>query len=304
MGRVFGFAKRVFSEWSRHDAPHLGAALAFYAILSLSPLVLLVIALAGMFVGRSEALQGLTAQIHGMVGPVADQALTSTLKGAQEESHKGWIASAISLLVVLFSASGIFTELRTALNKIWEVEAPKASGIWGMLRERLLSFGMVLSLGFLFVSSLIASAGLAAISAFMGTLVPMPKAVAVLLDLVISLGGLAVVFALMFKYVSAATVPWRAAWRGGALTALLFTIGKYLLGLYISKAAVGSEFGAAGSVIVMIVWIYYTAQIVFFGAEFTHVWQTEAMAGHEAQAGQRSALTGSNRMHSQQPRTQ
>ena len=271
MDRLWQLLKRIFSEWSRHDAPHMGAALAFYAILSLSPLILLVVALAGMFVGKSEALQALTAQMHGLVGSGGDKALDAVLAGAQKNSDKGWMASVISFAVVLFSASGIFGELRTAFNKIWEVEAEKSGGLMGTVRDRLLSFGMVLSLAFLFLCSLIASAALAAASSFLGGLMPMPKAIAVLIDLLISLGGVSLIFALMFRYVPAAKVPWRPAWMGGALTALLFTIGKYVLGLYMAKTAVGSEFGAAGSVIVVIVWIYYTAQIVFFGAEFTRL---------------------------------
>jgi membrane protein len=174
------------------------------------------------------------------------------------------------MLVLFFSASGVFVELRSSLNRIWDVD-PDAHGVKGIVRERILTFGMVLAVGFLLIASLILSAILAAAATFLGDVMSMPVLVATAVDLVISLTGVAAVFALMFKYVPAVSVSWRQAWVGGAVTALLFTIGKYLIAVYLTKAAPGSAYGAAGSVVVVLVWVYYTAQIVFFGAEFTRV---------------------------------
>ncbi len=264
-------AKQIFSEWSDHEAPRMGAALAFYTILSLSPLLVLVVAIAGLFFDRSGVLQKLTAQVQDLLGTSGAEVVTTTLTSAQKSSSESLAASSLSLVVLLISASGVFGELRSALNKIWGAKPESAGGIWGLLRERFFSFGMVFAVGFLLVSSLVLSAGLAVAASFLGGLVPMPHVIASVIDLAISLFGVAVVFTLTFKYVPATNVGWREARIGGMATAILFTAGKFLIGLYLSKAAVGSAYGAAGSVVVVIVWIYYTAQIVFFGAEFTHV---------------------------------
>jgi membrane protein len=271
MKRYWLLTKKVFSEWNRHEAQRMGAALAFYTILSLSPLLVLGVAIAGLFFDRSGVSRQVTAQLQDLIGPTGAQAVSATLESAQKSSGQGITATALSLLVLFISASGVFVELRSALNKIWDVDPDSQSGIKGMLRERIFTFGMVLAVGFLLIASLILSAILAAASTFLGNVIAMPGLVAALIDLLISLVGVAAVFALMYRYVPATTVSWRQAWVGGGLTALLFTVGKYLLGIYLAKAAPGSAYGAAGSVVVLIIWVYYTAQIVFFGAEFTHV---------------------------------
>ena len=271
LNRYWLLAKRVFSDWNEHESPRMGAALAFYSVLSLAPLLVLVVAIAGMLFDRSAVLQRLTGQAQDLLGSSGAQALNAALASAQKNSGKGISASVISFLLLLVGASGVFAELRSALNKIWDVKPNSNAGIWGMLRERIFSFGMVLAVGFLLMTSLVFSAMLAALSSYFGNLVSMPHLVAGIIDLVISLMGVAAVFALMFRYVPAADVGWREAWIGAALTSVLFALGKYLIGIYLSKAAVGSAYGAAGSIVVVIVWIYYTAQIIFFGAEFTHV---------------------------------
>jgi membrane protein len=249
----------------------MGAALAFYTILSLSPLLVLGVAIGGLFFDRSGVSRQLNHQLQSMIGPTGARAVTATLDSAQSSSGQGLIATILSLVVLFISASGVFAELRSALNKIWDVEPDNQAGLWGMLRERIFTFGMVLSVGFLLIASLILSAVLAAASKFLGDVIAIPRLVAALIDIVVSLVGVAAVFALMFRYVPATRVSWRQALVGGALTAILFTVGKYLIGIYLAKAAPGSAYGAAGSVVVLIVWIYYTAQIVFFGAEFTHL---------------------------------
>jgi membrane protein len=273
---------RIFSEWNRHDAQRMGAALAFYTILSLSPLLVLGLAIAGLFFDRSGVSRELTSQLQELIGPVGAQAVIATLQNAQKSSSQGITATAFSLLILFFGASGVFVELRSALNKIWDVEPDSQSGIRGMIRERILTFGMVLAVGFLLIASLIFSAMLAAAARFLGDVIAMPGLVAAVVDLLISVTGVAAVFALMYKYVPATTVSWRQAWVGGGITALLFTIGKYLIGIYLAQAAPGSAYGAAGSVVVLIIWIYYTAQIVFFGAEFTHLTASTAPAGGRA----------------------
>jgi membrane protein len=265
-----GFLKRIFQEWNKHDAPRLGASLAFYTILSLSPLLLLTIAVAAFFFDRSLVTGKITDEIQGVIGGAAAQAIQSIIQSAQS-SQSGKAVSVISLVILLLGASGVFAELRTALNRIWEVNPENGAGIWGMIREKLLSFGLVLSVGFLLVAALVLSAVLAFITTFLGGLVPIPHFLAVAIDVLVSLAGVGTVFALIFRYVPAVKVPWRNAWKGGMITSVLFTAGKYLIGFYLAKAAPGSAYGTAGSVIVVIVWVYYTAQIVFLGAEFTHL---------------------------------
>jgi len=264
-------AKKVFSDWNRHDAPRLGAALAFYTVLSLSPLLVLTVAIAAFFFDRSMVMRQLTDQIQGLIGPAGAKTLQATLDSAQN-SQSGGTASIISLLVLIFGASGVCGELRTSLNKIWEVDPDANAGIWSMVRDRLFSFGMVLAVGFLLLAALIFSAALAVLATFLGGLIPFPHLLASAIDLGISVFGIGAVFALIFRYVPSAQVSWRQAWTGGLMTSVLFSIGKYLIGFYLAKAAPGSAYGAAGSVIVIILWVYYTAQIVFFGAEFTRAY--------------------------------
>jgi membrane protein len=263
--------KRGFSNWNRHEAPRLGAALAFYTILSLSPLLVLTVAIAAFFFDRSIVMRQITGQIQGLIGAGGAEAIQNTIASAQN-SQSGGSVSVISVLILLFGASGVFGELRSALNRIWEVDPSSNGEIWSMLRERIFSFGMVLSVGFLLVAALILSAVLAVIARFLGGLVPFPHLVAATVDFMISLFGVGAVFALIFRYVPAANIPWRQALKGGIMTSALFAIGKYLIGFYLAKSAPGSAYGAAGSVIVIIVWVYYTAQIVFLGAEFTHAY--------------------------------
>lgn len=263
--------KETFADWNKHEAPRLGAALAFYTILSLSPLVILVVALVGLFFDRSTAQTHILNQVQGMIGAEGGKAVESMLANAHKPSS-GILGTIVGLLTLLFGASGVFGELRSAMNKIWEVPPKETSGIWGMLRERFFSFGMVLSIGFLLMVSLVLSTALAAIGKFFGGILPVPASVLAIANFLFSFLAIAVLFALIFKFVPETKIPWRDVRVGAIATALLFTIGKTLIGLYLGKASVGSAYGAAGSLIVVIVWVYYSAQIFFFGAEFTHVY--------------------------------
>ena len=263
--------KETFADWNKYEAPRLGAALAFYTILSLSPLVILVVALVGLFFDRSTAQTHILNQVQGMIGAEGGKAVESMLANAHKPSS-GILGTIVGLLTLLFGASGVFGELRSAMNKIWEVPPKETSGVWGMLRERFFSFGMVLSIGFLLMVSLVLSTALAAIGKFFGGILPVPASVLAIANFLFSFLAIAVLFALIFKFVPETKIPWRDVRVGAIATALLFTIGKTLIGLYLGKASVGSAYGAAGSLIVVIVWVYYSAQIFFFGAEFTHVY--------------------------------
>ena len=263
--------KTTFSNWNTHNAPRLGAALAFYTILSLSPLILLAIALAGLAFSPATAQAHIVNEVQTMIGAEGAKAVETMLANAHKPAA-GLLGSVLGLLSLLFGASGVFGELRSALNLIWDVQPDESAGVLGMLRERVFSFGMVLSIGFLLMVSLIMSAGLAAVGKFFGGLLPLPASVLMVFNFLVSFVGIAALFALIFRFVPAAKVRFRDMWPGALVTALLFTIGKTLIGLYLGKSSVGSPYGAAGSVIVVIVWVYYSAQIFFFGAEFTHAY--------------------------------
>jgi membrane protein len=264
--------KTTFTAWNRHEAPRLGAALAFYTILSLSPLVIMVVALAALVFSRTTAQAHILSQVQAMIGAEGGKAVESMLANAHKPAA-GIVGSIVGLLSLLFGASGVFTELRSALNLIWGVKPEQTSGVMALLRERFFSFGMVLSIGFLLLVSLVISAVLAAIGKFFGGLLPIPSPVVAVLNFLVSYVGVALLFGLIFRFVPESTVRWRNVWPGALVTALFFTMGKTLIGLYLGKSSVGSAYGAAGSVIVVIVWVYYSAQIFFFGAEFTHAYE-------------------------------
>ncbi len=260
----------TYKCWDAHEAPRLGASLAFYTILSLSPLVILTVAIVALAFGKTNAQSQIIGQVQGMIGAEGGQAVEQMLQHAQKPSS-GITASVVAIITLFFGASGVFGELRSALNKIWEAKPAATAGLMGMIRQRFFSFGMVLSIGFLLMVSLVLSAGLAAVGKFAGGLLPLPEFVLTALNLLISFLGIAGLFAVIFRFVPETRTPWRDVLYGGLATAFFFTLGKSLIGLYLGKAGVGSAYGAAGSLIVVIVWVYYSAQIFFFGAEFTHM---------------------------------
>ena len=259
-----------YSDFTRHNDARMGAALAFYTIGSMSPLVILVLAIASLVFNRNAAEAQLLDKVQSMVGPQGRQSV-ATILAHGHHAGTGIFSAVIGVVVLFLGASGVFQELRSGLNTIWESEAKQASGIWGMVRERILTFGMVLSLGFVLLVSLLVSTALQAISSYFSGLLPIPAVVLECLNALVSFAGIAVLFACILKYVPAARVDWRDVRIGAVVTALLFTLGKWLLGIYLGKASPGSGYGAAGSLVVLVVWVYYSAQIFYLGAEFTHV---------------------------------
>ncbi len=282
------FLKQTYTRWSDHDAPRLGASVAFYSILSFAPLLVLITAIIGLVFGAQSAHGALVAEARQVIGDRGADTVESLLKSAQKPAS-GIFASVIALVTLLFGASGVFTELQEALNIMWDAPKKEASGFMGMVKQRLFSFGMVLSVAFLLLVSLLLSAGLAFLGHSFGQLVPVPPFLLQIVDFLVSFVTVTVLFALMFKYVPSVQVAWREVIVGAIGTSLLFTIGKFLLGIYLGKASVGSTYGAAGSLVAVVVWIYYSAQIFFFGAEFTHQY-AEAKRGQTAPGQQRAPV--------------
>ncbi|MFI4867823.1 MAG: YihY/virulence factor BrkB family protein [Steroidobacterales bacterium] len=267
---VWGLLRQTVLECNRHEAARLGASLAFYAVLSLAPLVILTIALAGSVIGTAAAQEQVLLQFQDLLGPAGATAVQSMIVHAQSVRATS-IASALGLMTLLFGASQIFSELQSALNKIWEVDTFSAGGILALIRQRFFSLGLVLAIGLLLLVSLLLSAALAAVGKFMGGALPLPEWILHGLDFLLSVAGTSALFALIFQYIPDAPTDWRYSWMGGLLTAALFSLGKSLIGLYLGKAGIGSAYGEAGSLVVVVVWVYYSSQIFFFGAELTHV---------------------------------
>lgn len=278
------------STWSDHEAPRLAAALAFYSILSLAPLVIIAVGIAAIVFGRVSAQTQITGQVEALIGIEGGNAVRGMLEHAGEPASSGIFASVLATLTLLFGAAGVFGELRSALNKIWDLEPEPSTGLWNTVRERLFSVGMVLAVGFLLLVSLLLNAVLAAVGKLCIQVLPLPEIALSALNFLISFIAITILFALIIKYVPKREIDWKDVCVGAAATAFFFTLGKYLIGLYLGKTAVGSAYGAAGSLVVVIVWIYYSSLVFLFGAEFTRVLQDDGLSPAEAR--ENSTLAG------------
>ncbi len=262
--------KKSYSKWSAHHAARLGASVAFYSILSFAPLLVLMTAIVALFFGHENAHGALVNEARQVIGEHGARTVHSVLQHAQRPAS-GTFASLIAFITLLFGASGVFAELRDALNIMWDAPKQESLKFLSTIRQRLFSFGMVLSVGFLLLVLLILSSGLAYLEHSFGRWLPVPPFVLEMSNFIVSFAVVTVLFALMFKYVPVVHVAWREVILGAVGTAVLFTGGKLLLGIYLGKASVSSTYGAAGSLVAVVIWIYYSAQIFFFGAEFTRV---------------------------------
>jgi membrane protein len=272
MKELLQLFKTTGIEWNRREAPRMGASLAFYSLLSMAPLLVVVVTICAISFGAARAQTQLLEQFRQMVGDDAARTIETVLQSAQRPAA-GILANLVGLLTLVLGATGVLIELRAALNHLWGIEPPPtASGLMGLVRERIFSFGMVLGMGFLLLVSLSISAGLALAGKFFGRFGWVPPTFWELINFVVSVAVITAMFSLIFRYLPDEKLPWESIWRGGAITALLFTAGKTAIGIYLGKAGVGSAYGAAGSLVVLIVWIYYSAQIFYFGAIFTHVY--------------------------------
>lgn len=268
-GSIWQVIRQAAANWSKHKAAQMGAALAFYSALSLAPLVIIAMSIVSLFVDAKVAASHFLGQMESMVGAEGAKAMEGMLQHAQEPKT-GAVAAVLGIITLLFGASGVFGQLQEAMNTIWEVPPKTRGGVWGLIRSRFLSFAMVLGTGFLLLTSLLLSTIIAAIGQQVGSRWPAIEGLTHLGDEVVTLIVMALLFGMIFKLLPDTHVAWRDVWHGALLTAVLFTIGKFAIGLYLGKSAVGSAYGAAGSLVVLLVWIYYSAQILFFGAELTH----------------------------------
>lgn len=268
LGRL---VRTAFNQWIADRAPTLGAALAFYSILSLAPLLMIAVAVAALAVGREAAEGQLVEQLRGLVGQQGAAAASSLLASAQHPAE-GVAATIMGLVVLLVGASGVFAQLQEAMNVIWKVPPAAHAGVVGLIRDRFASFAMVLGTGFLLLISLVASAAIAGAGTYLRGWFPALEPYLHLANTLVTLLVVTLLFAAIFKVLPDAHVPWSCAFVGAAITAVLFTLGKTLIGLYLGKSGLASAYGAAGSFVVLVVWIYYSAQILYFGAELTHAY--------------------------------
>ena len=271
----YQLAKKSVMAWIDDYAPSMGAAISYYTVFSIAPLMIIVIAVAGFVWGR-EAVQGeIVGQLSGLIGKEGAQGVQSLIESANQPA-KGLVATAISIVVLIIGATTVFAELQSSLDRIWRApKAPQTSGLWALIRSRLLSLGFILGLGFLLLVSLVSSAGLAAFGTWAGGLMPGWDTLLFFINIVFSVGITTVLFAMIFKVMPQVKIGWRDVWIGAAVTAVLFEVGKWLISLYIGKSSVTSSFAAAGSLVVLLVWVYYSAQIFLLGAEFTWVYANE-----------------------------
>lgn len=256
------------TSWIDHRAASKGAALAFYTLFSMTPILVLAIAFAGYVFGAEAAQGEIVAQVQGLVGPNGAQAIQALLAAAQDPAS-GLVATLVASVLLLLGATSVFVELKSSLDELWGVESPRQSAFGEFLRSRLLSFGMVLVLAFLLLISLVVSAALAMLERHAGVVLSGSAAVLAAISSLISFGVIACLFAVIYKTLPDAPLSWRDVWIGAAFTAGLFSLGKYAIGLYLGNSGVASSFGAAGSLIALLLWVYYSAQIFFLGAEFT-----------------------------------
>lgn len=274
VSKWFKVCKDTVMAWSDDFAPSMGAAISYYTMFSLAPLLVLVIAVAGLVFG-AEAVQGqIAAQLSSLMGEETAEAIQGMVESAAISDNGLW-ASLLSVAVLVVGATSVFGELQSALDRIWHVpESKKPSGIWGILRARVFSFGLILGLAFLLMVSLAVSAGLAAFGSFVGGLLPGQEILLQVLNLIVSLAVMTALFAMIYKLMPTAKVAWRDVWVGAGVTAVLFEIGKFAIGLYLGKSDLADSFAGAGSLVILLAWVYYAAQIFLLGAEFTKVYAT------------------------------
>ena len=274
---------RAGNAWIDDHAQSMGAALSYYTVFSLAPLLLIAISVAGLVFGRDAAQGAVVDQLHGLIGRQGSEAIQELLKNVSKPSE-GVLATLTGIVVLMIGATSVFAELQDDLNRIWQVPVPrKVSTWWAWLRTRILSIGLILAMGFLLLVSLAASAAFDAFAALSTSPIAGWESLVHAINLAVSFVLTSALFAMIYRFMPQATIEWRDVGIGALVTAALFSIGKTLIGLYIGKSALASGFGAAGSLAVLLAWVYYSAQIFLFGAEFTWAY-AHAFGSRQGQA--------------------
>jgi membrane protein len=276
---LWQFAKTVVTQWLEDQPFQLASSLSYYTLFSLAPLLIIAIAVAGLVFGREAAQNQVVETLRGLIGQDSAKAVQDMIENASNKPKTGVISTILGVVALLFGAGGVVGQLQTSINMIWGVAAKSGQGVWGIIRTRFLSFAMVLAIGFLLLVSLAITAFVAGLSQVMGSLLGGAKVIAHVSELVVSFGLVTVLFAMIYKFLPDVQIRWRDVWIGAALTSVLFTIGKFLIGLYLGTSGVTSIFGAAGSLITVLLWVFYSALIFFLGAEFTQVYATHYGSG-------------------------
>jgi membrane protein len=269
---VWRILKTAAFEWFRHRSPRMGAALAYYSVFSMGPLLLLVAAIAGTFFGQDAVRGRLTEQFRSLLGPSGGRAVEAMLAGAAQPAASQ-VAAIVGIALLIVAAVGVMAQLKDAMNTIWNVEESKETSLWWYVRNYSISFAGIFVLGFLLTVSLVVSAVLSALSDWTGA--SADSAILQFVNFLVSLAFLSLLFAMLFKWFPDTPIAWTDVWLGAATTALLFNLGKQLIGWYVGTQGFESTYGAAASIVVLLIWIYYSAQIVLFGAELTHAYSAE-----------------------------
>ena len=271
--QIWRMLKTAFQQWNEDKAARLAAALAYYTLFSLAPLLILVIAIAGLFFDSAAVRQQIMGQVESLIGGTSADFVSTILDNANRPGdNSGTIASLISVGLLLIGATGVLTQLQLSLNTIWSVEARPDIGFLNLLRKRLLSLGMIIVIGFLLLVSLVISSMISGFSDYLNTLAPSLDTIVQVSNFAVSFGITTLLFAMIFKYLPDVVISWGDVWFGAAATAVLFSLGKFLIGLYLGNSSFASSYGAAGSVIILLVWVFFSAQILFYGAELTQVY--------------------------------
>jgi membrane protein len=276
---AWNFLKTIFTKWLDDNPFQLAAALSYYTLLSLAPLLVISIAVAGFVFGREAAHNQIVETIQGLIGRQSAEAVQAMIQSASNKPETGLASTLLGAIFLLFGAGGVVGELQTALNAIWRVRPKPGTGLHDFIRKRFISFAMVLAVGFLLLVSLAVSAFISGLTGFIGSMLEDAALLAHSLDIVISFSLVTLLFAMIYKFLPDVEIHWKDVWIGAALTSILFTAGKFLIGLYLGNSGVTSVYGAAGSLITVLLWVYYSALIFFLGAEFTQVYASEYGSG-------------------------
>ena len=292
---AFKILKDAVKAWVNDNGSIHCAALAYYTVFSIAPLLIISIAIAGFVYGEQASRGEIFGAIQGLLGTSGAKAVESMVYSASRDTHTGVIATISGMVALLLGASGVFQQLQQSLNLIWKVQGKSGRGLWIFLRQRLISFSMVLVIGFLLLVSLVSTAALAALGRYLGSRLPGGQTFWHLANFVISFGVVTVLFAAIFKILPDVRISWADVWIGAATTAFLFDIGKLLIGLYLGQSSVASSYGVAGSLIIVLIWVFYSSAILLLGAEFTRVYASRGGRRVLPKAGSEYALRPENK---------